>query len=275
MKIELLPTRSYEETLARLRAPVRAKRERDLAVLSKLYDIPLPIGIEQINATAESLAKAVTDETIEVSSAMMSDALREFAAAGILTKRIGFRAGGQGRIAFLTVLVERAEAIKMWKAYVIEHPAFRMERTDHVALATDPTEEVRAIAGPEAPSPMSSLASARRVDDSEALVEAARQYRDRAKPIEDLINKYIRDGVQVDREAVLRNFRFKSDAMLDMVTKLLPVIERLERGMERVDHALQETRRRTADYDEVKRERDGLRKQVTRLIAERTGQGAS
>ncbi len=109
------------------------------------------------------------------------------------------------------------------------------------------TEEVRAIAGPEPESPMASLRSIRK-DEPEALIEAARQYANRTSEVTAHIEALRGLGVEVDMDKVMAGISLTPDPELELVGRLLPYIDRLERSAKTARALAESNRGDLAEY---------------------------
>lgn len=152
-------------------------------------------------------------------------------------------------------------------------PAFTQADVERAAnigltLASDKsTEETRAIAGPEPDKPFASLAPLRK-DEYAALIEAARQYANRKAEFAKVIDNLRAMGIEIDDAKLDKAVKFPSDPHMDSISEVLPYISRLEGMVENLTRQLIDARQRAVDYNEVKRERDSLRTQLQRKIAE-------
>jgi hypothetical protein len=143
-----------------------------------------------------------------------------------------------------------------------------------VALAKRESEEVRAITGPERPT----LADAMprevlelRRDEAYALVAATRQYVQRADTlrakIADLERSAADMGVTIDSTKLVNALHFRPDERMEVIRPLLPIIDRLERVVERQVQTIDQLRERLNGYDQLRRDVEKLRKQNERLLA--------
>jgi hypothetical protein len=141
-----------------------------------------------------------------------------------------------------------------------------------VVVAKRDSEVVRAVAGPEGESALAvQLRALREPDESYALTEAARQYANRSKRLFEQIAQLEATanelGVSFDKTKLVNSMHFDTDARLDAIVPLLPYIDRLEARVARQGEQLVEQRRKYADYDAIKAERDRLAKRIEQIIA--------
>jgi len=131
-----------------------------------------------------------------------------------------------------------------------------------VALATNDREEVRAIAGPEPESPFAVLRSLRK-DESGALVEAARQYANRAKLVDQKLGELEAAGIHIDRSAV----KMDKDEVLESVALTLPYITSLESTLHNLSEQNEGLRKKMTDYDVIKRSYETLKRRFEKDVA--------
>lgn len=148
-----------------------------------------------------------------------------------------------------------------------------------VAATTDPTArqvvkevakqnghaepETVHVSGEEPESPMKGMAPARK-DDAAALIEAARQYKERAQVVEDSLAALARMGVTVDRSAI----QMTEDPALEAVLPLLPYVDSLNATIERLQQRIESTRY-SGDAAMLRAELQESRQTVARLVRER------
>ena len=138
------------------------------------------------------------------------------------------------------------------------------EDREKVVLATNDNEEVRAIAGPEPDSPFAILRALRK-DESGALIEAARQYANRAKLVDQKLGELEAAGIHVDRSAV----KMDKDEILESVALVLPHITYLENTLHNVLEQNDGLRKKVADYTEIKRNYEALKRRFEKDVAAR------
>lgn len=141
-------------------------------------------------------------------------------------------------------------------------PSTTSERNEAVALATKDDEEVRAIAGPEPESPFAVLRALRK-DESGALVEAARQYANRAKLVDQKLGELEAAGIHVDRGAV----KMDKDERLEAISLVLPHINSLENALHNFSEQNEGLRKKMADYDQMRRDYAVLKRRFERDVA--------
>lgn len=127
---------------------------------------------------------------------------------------------------------------------------------EKVAITESPKEEIKAIAGPDAPSPWEKLRPLRR-DEARALVEAARQYQARKASLYTKLDELREAGFTVPDVSA---FNFQTDDRLETIGLVIPFFNELEN----------ENRRTVTWVEKVKtlqRENDELRRRVRALEA--------
>jgi hypothetical protein len=137
-----------------------------------------------------------------------------------------------------------------------------------IALATETSRETtRAIAGPEHPSPFAVLSPLRK-DEYAALTEAARQYANRKAEFAKVIENLRGMGIEIDDAKLDKAVRFPVDPHMEAICEILPYVNRLEGMVENLTRQLVDARQKAVDYAEMKKERDSLRAQLQRKVAE-------
>ena len=144
-----------------------------------------------------------------------------------------------------------------------------------VALATRPEEETRAIAGDVDTTLRGAfsevLKNLQTRDESYALVEAARQYAQRATFIRQKIGEFeaVADkmGISFDRDKFIESLQFREDERLDHVRLVLPYINRLEDIVERQGRQLADQRVKIRDYDQLKSDNTRLTERNRDLVS--------
>ena len=139
-----------------------------------------------------------------------------------------------------------------------------------IAVSDAPTEETRAIAGPEPEAPMKeALRPALRLDDVEALVEAARQYTNRGEAVQTKIAELRELGVTVDADMLTKAVHFEVDERLEAVAVVLPLIDNLQFTNQRLRRDAADDKRSAIEarreLGTVTKERDELKRANTRL----------
>lgn len=293
--------------MAHYTAAMERGLQRHRALILKLYDV-LNVG-ERTTTGRNQLAPL-----LGVNPNVVTDLSQELRGLGILQVEIYYPKsnGGErvGRQADWTLLVPREEAIRRYEAYIeslrnggervsekFEHhqrprkvtpetpkPKMNGEAkeppVDRTAIRTERDEPVEAIAGPDRPSPFLGLAGLRR-DEEAALIEAARQYRNRASTVESKIGEMEQlaksVGATFDAELIRSAFRFDRDERLEAIGLVMSYIDRLETRVETLTRLnaeaadqIKNMRTKVNDYDRMKRENDrlvsmnaGLRAQIS------------
>lgn len=144
---------------------------------------------------------------------------------------------------------------------------------ERVIVAKDPTEDVRAVAGPEAESPMAALRPLRKADDATALIAAARQYAVRADKItsvvQDLVATAKSMGIEVDEGALRLGITLPTDERLETISLVLPVIDTLEARVESLNQQVLAQKGKVREYDAMTVEVRRLKVRVEALVSER------
>lgn len=282
-------------------------KERQL--LARLYD-HWTVGQEVMNVNSKDIDPTLGDYA-------SGKALRVFESLGILTKRMTYgdptkKIPGIGRRWHYTLLVSREDAESVLAISQEERKAefdrniaagaaksgalrkgkpintARKKRTEaalaanaEVAIATDPIEEVRAIAGDEPDNTLAGrIREARRVsgkapDEAAALVEAARQYQGRngalSAKITELAETIKSLGMTIDPETlaadVLDRVEFEPDPVLETVALVLPYITTLEQRNDRLGQTIVDQRNQLQGYEAVRVENRRLKEQNQRLVS--------
>ena len=134
-------------------------------------------------------------------------------------------------------------------------------------------DETVAIVGPDAPKPLAPLGS-ERYDEPRALVEAGRQYASLHKQVDTKMKELEALGIVVDRERLTKTIQLPNDPRLVAIAQTIPYIEQIERQVERLTLQNTDLREKVATIPDITRERDRLRDQNQRLIAERAARPA-
>jgi hypothetical protein len=227
--------------------------------------------------------------------------LRLFAELGIFSRRVEYgipsRNGMQaGRHWHWTVLLAKEEAEQRLAVYqeqrLLDHAENRksgiaksagtrrgqshVNRSETLAVATDPTEETRAIAGPDAPT-IGDLAPAAmkalRRDEIAALIEATRQYQNRHATIlgklDELATMAKEIGVTFSKERALESITLDTDERLEAIALVLPHIDRLDEMATRLTNQITAQSAKVRDYDKVVAENNRLKSRVEDLVSRR------
>jgi hypothetical protein len=255
---------------------IAAARAKHVATIEGVYDI-FGVGKEArggYHQVAEVLG--IPDASVGHVTAWMKR-------AGFLTIRsAGMPDGSFGKSSYWTLHKSKEECIAALKAGwgtpgvqrveapVMEavgdepEPQAAVDAEDAMlALASEKSnEETRAIAGPEPESPFAVLRSLRK-DESGALIEAARQYANRAKLVDQKLGELEAAGIHVDRSAVT----LPKDPVLDAVSLILPFINSLENTLHNFSEQNDALRRKMADYDQMKRSYETLKRRFEKDVA--------
>jgi hypothetical protein len=268
---------------------VQERFDTQFRILGKLYTL-FPVGEEQHGTSVRELLPI-----LEEPEGSVTMALRTFEELGILSRTLTFE-GYQKQQAHLTMLIPKHEgekALESWherqrmsttpllfpsgrklrrgerqrlavhggEPQYMEEPEKAPEVVaeavpEKVAITDSPKEEVKAIAGPDAPSPWEKLRPLRR-DEARALVEAARQYQARKASLYTKLDELREAGFTVPDVSA---FNFQTDDRLETIGLVIPFFNELEN----------ENRRTVTWVEKVKtlqRENDELRRRVRALEA--------
>jgi hypothetical protein len=145
--------------------------------------------------------------------------------------------------------------------------------TKHVTLATDETEDTKAIAGPDKPRSFEALRPARKADDATALIEAARQYANRGDKMQEHIaalKATAKDlGIEIDEAVLSAGIKLAVDDRLETIALVLPVIDALEAKVNRQTILLADMRDKAKTADGLTNDNRRLRARLETLVAER------
>lgn len=268
---------------------IATRFENEERLLAKLYDLM------KVGETNEwmSIRKAV--ELFEMPEGTISNSLIVFDDLGILKREISWPDFQKQKVDW-TLLVDRKEAeqrLATWHEKVRMSPTYlkfpkhevqprsstvakREERQaeqpreerPQVAVATKPAtegQELVASAGPEAESPFAALRSMRK-DESKALIEAARQYANKGKFLEDKIEELRREGFEVAPGAL----SIKRDERLEAVALAVPYVDALERENTRLLNQMNNGREAIRELEDLRTRYTRLKRSHDGLIAERT-----
>lgn len=236
---------------------LKHKKRRILYVLmSELMEV----GKEVRDFSSKDLANTIGDDSMFPYD-RVKDYLHDMEKMGIISRRVeyGSKSNGMsaGRHFHLTILLapDEAEAAfdiadkeELRKYHVAisegnrrsakrrwEKATAKKINTDKTAIRYEQDEPVEAIAGPEAPSPFEVLKPMRK-DEPKALVEAARQYRDKTggirSKIDDVIATAKELGISINETALRESVTVENDERLEIICLVLPYIEALERRVE-------------------------------------------
>lgn len=249
----------------RLTAGVQGRFDNEAKILARLYDLVEP------NVTTR-ITSADIGELAEVHPGTVQRALEHFSAMGLAKTEVRFGGGSSGRSAWITLLKpSKGLALELIEA---EHQRELMEGVwngeklrERVALQRrdDPDDPLKAVAGPDAPSPMADLAPLRK-SEPRALIESAKQYRGRKDLKAQKLKELREGGISISDEAI----PLPIDERLEVLLLVLPYVERLERHEERIAQYADRYRELEAKHNEVNRNYESLKRwrdnQVSRTI---------
>jgi CDC6, C terminal winged helix domain len=226
-------------------------------ILYTLMEQLFGVGKEVRDFSARELA-----ETIDypgMAQDRVKDYLQEMEEMGIISRRYeyGSKSSGMsvGRHYHMTILMDKEEALaildiadreELRKFHVAQMVGVKKALdtktakaakvdTDKTAVRYEKDEPVEAIAGPEAQSAFEALRPLRK-DEPRALIEAARQYRDRThginSKIEDVIATAKELGISINESALRESVPVETDDRLETICLILPYIDELERVVE-------------------------------------------
>lgn len=266
---------------------MKMKQAKRRVTLDRIYDV-LDVGVEARMVTNEMFAAP------QLSAHTVGDYVRTFEEAGILTRRCEWLASSDnyrfGKRWHWTLQKPHAEAVAIldrideqeleaadrnFKAAISTKVAKSKEVrfTDGSAVRVVDGQPVEAISGPDAPSPFDVLRPYRRiVSEPYALVEAARQYRDRGSKIDSRINALLEEaadlGLKVDEDALRAAIvPVAHDERLETIVLALPYIEQLEAATARLLGQVEGLKEQVAELNKARLEISALRSQNQRLIA--------
>jgi hypothetical protein len=260
---------------------VATARKRMADTISSIYDLITP-GVEtQTSYKILADTIGVPHHVGQSISVWMQD-------EGFLKVRFTARPDGtSGKASLWTLSGTKEEALKRMTTHPISRARSRFakaktvpvaaptpmaapepEPEPKVVLASSDAEVTRAIAGPEPENPFLILRGLRK-DESAALVEAARQYLDRAKLVQTKLGELEAAGIHIDMSAV----KFDKDDRLETVALTLPYIGRLESEIHNYVNQIEGLRRKIADYDELRRNYNALKRRFEGEIAAKVAHG--
>jgi hypothetical protein len=280
---------------ASIRDSTRARWERERQQLAALYDL---LGEAEVETNTNEVAS-----TLDVPPGTFQLTKMTFEEAGVLETRLEYR---QGRHAFWRLPHPQSVALEMLDAFhrkeaqeagmsvrarrsrrsttfgkgahptsiaaitrslpPIDTSAWHREGAVAVAERTSEDEPTAAVAGPEPESVWAPLKQLRR-DDQEALIAAARQYRDRSQVVENLVRQAAEAGMHLPPES----FRFEVNPTLEAIAMVLPTLERMGRTIENLTTQVERERDRgkpeRMQIENLEIENRRLRELVERLTA--------
>lgn len=230
-----------------------ALRESDWkAMLTKLYE---HMGMDQPVATSRAELAEATGLPIRSLQSLLAVTRH----LGIVEMKYEQHPSGKGRASIYKIVEPYEQAVTRLATFGYENILrYRSEEAPRVALAPDQDQgELRAVAGEDAESPFAALRPLK-YNESQAQIEAARQYRDRMAFVEQQISVFTERGIKVDRRA----FRLVRDRRLETLTLVLPYVESLERQVENLG------KRSGVSTDDLRRQNNELQAEVQRLSGE-------
>jgi hypothetical protein len=247
------------------------KFEAEERLLAKMYDTM------EVGKTVEwmSIKKAI--ELFDEKEGTLASALIVFDDLGILGRNITYPDFQKQNVAW-TLLVPRKEAEKLladWHQKVRMSPTYlkfpkhepktRAKRNGVEAeVPTEPTRELVAVAGPDAPNPFTALRGMRK-DESKALIEASRQYANKGAFLEKKIAELREEGFEVAEGALT----IKRDDRLEAVALAIPYVEALERENERLLNQAGAGRTAIRELEDLRNNYARLKRAHENLIAQR------
>lgn len=265
----------------RLSTHVQKRFDTEAEVLRGLYDLMEPGKEEQIGSRSVSEALGIKQNQVDA-------AQRHFRQMGILSARLEYPGGGRisywklevsskGRALDMLATEHKRELLEgPWDANLA--PKYRPRKvkeapkeapSDGLALASDKSDdEVRAIAGPDAPSPFAVLAPLRK-SESGALVAAAQQYRDRHALLATKLKELREAGINVDEKAIT----LARDERLETIMLVLPYIEDLTSHDTKYEQLRTNYSELERNYNAVNRELGALRRWRDEVVAARVAAG--
>jgi hypothetical protein len=246
-------------------------------VVEVIYDLFEPGKESQYSA-----ATVAEVAGIEANLGQVRHAFATIDDLGIISRRRAGILGQSGKRSFIRLDVENKEAaLAMLDGKPLRKPKAEKIRAEAVVSPPPSTitpmvesvvtteredEEVKAIAGPDAPGQFEVLRALRK-DEAAALVEAARQYRDRDRAVNKAMAALREQGIQIRYEIA----NWEQDDVLENIGSVLPYIEGLERTAE---NALRQLAERQREIKNLNEGIDGLRRELRRHQPQPTVVGA-
>lgn len=277
-------------------AQIAAKQESRRRVAKALYET-MPVGVEFRDMSSERFGLSACPE---IGPQAIKDRITDIVNAGILQRRMEMGHHGNnlplGRHYHWTLLVDENEAMRRlddldatesitFHRNIVEGAKRGAEKRAKSSVALTTTTDkpaytirdgiaVEAIIGPEPEPPMSASLKAMRfqtANETVALVEAARQYRDRHASIDtkfiELIENAEKFGVTIDVEAMQNAISYDHDERLENIGLVLPYVDDLANRVAQLTSQVEHQQQKTREYDRLHVENQKLRAQVERLIA--------
>lgn len=237
-----------------------------LDITEKLYDL---YGSDQESTTSCNYREIA--RFLEIGESTVIDTLRHLRSLGLFSLRYGPGPIGQdgkhhGRSAFWTFHGPKETALTVLKKHMEQRSNDISNRRSKSAQARHlNAEETVSITGPDPENPMKVLQPLRKTDDAEALIEAGRQYAARMDFMERKLKELKDAGIEIDRSAV----HVDIDEQLEVISKILPVVNALENKIKTMTDQLAITKTKAANADHLESANKKLKLQVERMIAER------
>lgn len=272
----------------RVTLPMQKRFDIQIATTKKLYDL-----MGGPNKVMEDVAVKRLTPILEVGEGTLAVLSKTLDELEILQRDITWPGFQKTKVDW-TLLVPLHEALARLEAwhekqrlspvplvYPVSNPVPRVKKdagngvhiegplAEKVAVAQEPPSEGKetvAVAGPERPSPFEALRPLRK-NESKALVEAARQYKNKAVFLAQKIEELRAEGFTVDASM----FSFKQDEYLETVAQILPYVDSLEAENGRVANYIDQLREKSAAFDTLKRNYDALKRINDERIARDVG----
>lgn len=267
---------------------IKRKHTKRREVLDRIYDV-LDVGVEARMVTCEMFASP------GIGRHTVAEYSRAFENMGILTRRYEYLTHGKEHVgkrwhwtlrkthAEALAILDKLDAAELTTADLNFAKAMAEKTTrprriteqqaDVVAVRIEHDEPVEAIVGPDSPNPFDVLRPYRRVvSEPYALVEAARQYRDRSTKmdggIKDLLDQAAELGLKVDEEALRAAISpIERDDRLETIALVLPYIDQLEAATARLLGQVDGLKVQVTELNKLRMDVTALRSQNQRLIA--------
>lgn len=248
----------------KLTANVKRRFEIEHRILDKLAKI-MPLGVEQVGMSYPTVAEQIGEPVHAVLRAKqtMED-------AGILSTRIDYPKGRSGRVGVWTMMVPLAEAHRAMDQehkHQLERPSDKVVRQGNRGATGESI--LRYISGDDSElQPFEAIRGLRR-DDAMALIEAARQYRNRVDFAAEKKRELEEQGIAVSPEA----FAIQRDERLETISLVMSAIDSLvrerDKAEERAAHWSERVTDLIAERDEYKRKYEGAKRELERQVAAR------
>lgn len=196
----------------KITTPVRRRQDNEHRILDELAKI-MPAGKPATGVSYPAIAEQIGETAYAVLTAKST--LED---AGVLRTTIANRPG-RGRVATweLAMPLDRAhEELSREHQRQLDRPSASAKRRARHTLS-DGTGPLRPVAEPK-------------LSESDALVRAAREYRDRIIRANQQVAEMRKAGIEVDESA----FTVHRDERLEAIAQVLPALDQLERERERL-----------------------------------------